>query len=149
MVDAIIKHEKVCLTDHLAHLEMVHCDVSRYREDQFHQSLSSCLSYLPSVTSRALWWAVDFHASGWLNVLLLAHHHFDLSAKEFRDALCLRFHCPLSLMLARCDGCGEVFSLTHALDCCKGGLVAQRHNEIRDAWVTWLLWAIGKLFANP
>ena len=38
-----------------------------------------------------------------------------------------------SLMPVHCDGCGEDYSLTHALDCRKGGLVTQRHNEIRDA----------------
>ena len=36
-------------------------------------------------------------------------------------------------MPASCDGCGGDFSLTHALDCCKGGLVTLRHNEVRDA----------------
>ena len=25
------------------------------------------------------------------------------------------------------------FSVEHALDCCDGGLVAQHHNEVRDA----------------
>ena len=29
--------------------------------------------------------------------------------------------------------CGGDFSLTHALDCHKDGLVTQRHNEVRDA----------------
>jgi len=37
------------------------------------------------------------------------------------------------LIPASCDGCGEYFSLTHALDCHKGGLVTQHHNEVRDA----------------
>ena len=30
-------------------------------------------------------------------------------------------------------GCGHLFSLSHALSCRKGGLIIQRHNEIRDA----------------
>ena len=32
----------------------------------------------------------------------------------------------------RCDGCGTTSTLQHALDCRKGGLIIQRHNEIRD-----------------
>ena len=35
-------------------------------------------------------------------------------------------------MPANCDGCGAATSLEHALDCKKGGLVTQHHNEIRD-----------------
>ena len=34
-------------------------------------------------------------------------------------------------MPANCDGCGAATSLEHALDCKKGGLVTQRHNEVR------------------
>ena len=37
------------------------------------------------------------------------------------------------MMPASCDGCGSTFCLSHALDCRKGGLVTQRHNEVRDA----------------
>ena len=107
--------------------------MTKDREDQFRLLLSSLLPGLPSLTSRTVQWAVDSHTSGWLNVLPLAQHHFDLSAQQFRDALSLRYHRPLSLMPASCDGCGGDFSLTHALDCCKGGLVTQRHNEARDA----------------
>ena len=108
LVDAIIHHEEVHLTDHLAYLDAVHSGVTKDREDQFRLLLSSLLPGLPSLTSRAVQQAVDSHTSGWLNVLLLAHHHFDLSAQQFRDALCLRYHCPLSLMPASCDGCGGI-----------------------------------------
>ena len=30
-------------------------------------------------------------------------------------------------------GVEEIFSLTHALDCCKDGLFTQHHNEVWDA----------------
>jgi len=36
-------------------------------------------------------------------------------------------------MSASCDGCGKVYNLSHALDCCRGDLVTKHHNEIRDA----------------
>ena len=41
-----------------------------------------------------------------LTVMPVAHHHFDLSSVEFRDALALRYHRPLLNMPAFCDGCG-------------------------------------------
>ena len=133
LVDAIIHHEEVHLTDHLANLDAVHSGVTKDREDQFRLLLSSLLPGLPSLTSRAVQRAVDSHTSGWLNVLPLTRHHFYLSVQQFRDALCLRYHRPLSLLPASCDGCGGDFSLTHALDCRNGGLVTQHHNEVRDA----------------
>eukprot|EP00731_Ephydatia_muelleri_P026576 Em0018g676a len=58
---------------------------------------------------------------------------FRCSVDEFRDALAMRYQRPLLRMPATCDGCGAAFNLEHALDCRKGGLVIQRHNEIRNA----------------
>ena len=69
----------------------------------------------------------------WLTVLPVARHHFDLSTTKFSDTLALCHHQPSVRMPAHCDGCGATFSLEHALDCKKGGLVTQRHNEVRDA----------------
>ena len=36
-------------------------------------------------------------------------------------------------MPAVCNGCGEAFILSHVLDCHRGELVTQHHNEVRDA----------------
>ena len=40
-----------------------------------------------------------------------------------------RYHQPLSKLPAD----GAEFTLQHALDCRKGGLIIQQHNEVRDA----------------
>ena len=71
--------------------------------------------------------------SGWLTVLPMSQNHFDLTAQEFCDALALRYQKPLLNVPSNCDGCGSPFSLDHALICRKGGLIIQRHNEVRDA----------------
>ena len=67
------------------------------------------------------------------DVLPVSHYHLDLSPSEFHDALTIRYHQPLSKLPADCDGCGAEFILQHALDCRKGGLIIQRHNEVSDA----------------
>ena len=91
------------------------------------------LSILDAKKKRAFRRSIDGNTSAWLAVLRLCTHHFDLSATEFRDAMAMRYQRPLLRMPATCDGCGAAFNLEHALDCRKGGLVIQRHNEIRDA----------------
>ena len=76
----------------------------------------------------------DEKMSSWLTVLPIAKHHFDLTAQEFRDALAIRYKKPLLGIPSKCDGCGSSFDLSHALSCRIGGLVMQRHNEVRDAF---------------
>jgi hypothetical protein len=58
----------------------------------------------------------------------------ELSADEFRDSLRLRLGlAPLDLP-DRCDGCGQRFSVGHAMTCKKGGLVLLRHNDVAAEW---------------
>ena len=59
--------------------------------------------------------------------------NFNLTAQEFRDALAVRYKKPLLSIPPYCNGCGTPYSLNHSLICKKGGLIVQRHNEIRDA----------------
>ena len=67
------------------------------------------------------------------NTLNVTLYHFELSATEFCDSLALRYNKLILKAPAKCDGCGDVFNMTHALDCRKGGHVIQLHNEVRDA----------------
>ena len=130
LVDAIHGVTEFSLTAHLDLLARVRNDISRRREVDVQSALSSLLDLLPSPVCRTVRRAVDFQTSGWLTVLPLACHQFDLSTHQFHDALSLQYHRPLSMMPSSCGGCGSAFSLSHALDCHKGG---QRHNEVRDA----------------
>ena len=120
-------------TAHLDVLDAICREASAARGEHAQSALLTLLSLVSSPTHRAIERAVDFRVSGWLTVLPLAQYHFDLSPQQFRDALSLRYNRSLMLMPPTCDGCGTAFSLLHALDCRRGGLVVRRHNEIRDA----------------
>ena len=70
----------------------------------------------------------------WLTAMPDRLNGTELSAEEFRDSLRLRFGLtPLGLP-DRCDGCGQRFSVGHALTCKKGGLVLLRHNDVAAEW---------------
>ena len=56
----------------------------------------------------------------------------DLSAQEFRDALCMRYGRTPKDLPTHCDGCGSKFTMQHALQCKKGGLVIYRHDEVKN-----------------
>jgi hypothetical protein len=58
----------------------------------------------------------------------------ELSADEFRDSLRLRLGLVPLALPARCDGCGQSFSVGHALTCKQGGLVLLRHNDVAAEW---------------
>ena len=91
-------------------------------------------SIIPSFSpdrQRALRRSLNGKTSTWLNVLPLQNYHFDLSPLQFRDGLAIRYLRDPPCLPPKFDGCGTALTLQHALDCKKGGLVIQRHNEIR------------------
>ena len=53
-------------------------------------------------------------------------------AQEWCDAIFLRYSLNPPDIPTHCDGCQAKFSISHDLACKKGGLVAARHNELRD-----------------
>ena len=86
---------------------------------------------LPDKTQRAVDLACEKGASNWLTVIPLKDMDFDLNKREFRDALRLAYDWPIPDNPSVCV-CGSMFTVDHATICQRGGLVIQRHNEIRD-----------------
>ena len=130
IVDAIKCNSVFSVFNHTDHLSKLHRELNQEIGIQYQNHLKSVLSTFDDNKKRAVQRGIDRKTSAWLTVIPMAYHHFDLSATEFRDSLALRYHRPLLRLPALC---GSQFSTGHALDCRKGGLVIERHNQIRDA----------------
>ena len=68
----------------------------------------------------------------WLTVLPSTGNGTELGAQEWRDALFLRYGLEHPDLPTHCDGCEARFTISHTLECKKGGLVTARHNELCD-----------------
>ena len=101
------------------------------REQATKDKLRDVKANLPNETIRVLDLAAEKGASTWLTVLPLKNMGFDLSKREFRDALRLRYNWPLNDIPSKCV-CGDDFSVEHAMVCRRGGFIIQRHDELRN-----------------
>jgi hypothetical protein len=99
-------------------------------EVEFDKELRSIVSKLSCDDRRTILRGKD--TGQWLSVLPSLVYGTDLSAQEFRDSLLLRYSRSPADLPSHCYGCGQKFTVCHALECKKGGLVISRHNEIRD-----------------
>ena len=101
------------------------------KDDGLKEELEEVKAMLPDKTHRAVDLACEKGASNWLTVIPLKDMDFDLNKREFRDAVRLRYDWPIPDNPSVCV-CGSMFTVDHAMICQRGGLVIQRHNEIRD-----------------
>ena len=105
--------------------------VRREKDDDIKEKLEQFKTSLPRRTRRAVDLAREKGASSWLTAIPLKEMNFDLSKREFRDALRLRYDWAIPDSPSVCV-CGCDFNADHAMICQRGGLIIQRHNEIRD-----------------
>ena len=68
----------------------------------------------------------------WLTVQPYTVNGMGLGAKEWRDALFLRYVLDPPDLPTHFYGCHSKFSISHALECKKGSLVTAHHDELRD-----------------
>ena len=80
----------------------------------------------------------------WLTAMPLRLNGTVLTSEQFHDALSLRYGLRPANMPRKCDGCGEEFSVEHALGCKVGGQVGARHNDIKHEWISMCTQALGK-----
>ena len=114
-------------------IAFAHKDYWKLYDSLFDDLFDVISSRLDPLHLRALQRPKINDLSCWLTVLPLEKDNFGLTAQEFYDALAVRYKKPLLNIPPSCDGCGSPSSLDHFLISKKGGLITQRHNEIRDA----------------
>ena len=122
IVNVIKGKQEFEIDTHVSRLLEVKADVLKKKKNLLNEKLNSIMGKSSMTLQRAVSRANQGHISAWLTVLPLQKSHFDLSAREFRDALAMRYKKPLLNIPALCDGCGATFDLSHALSCRRGGI---------------------------
>ena len=104
--------------------------VRRRGQIRAEEALTASLEGAPVLHVRCLQRATNTGA--WMKVHPSTINGTELGPQECRDALFLRYGLEPPDLPTYCDGCHAKFSISHALDCKKGGLVTARHRKLRD-----------------
>jgi hypothetical protein len=117
---------------HSRHVGTERRQSQRLRKKSGQASLAAVSAAAPKATQRRLSRARETGA--WITSMPDSLNGTVLSAEEFRDSLRLRYGLKPHALPESCDGCGQRFSVGHALSCKKGGLVLLRHNDLVAEW---------------
>ena len=112
-------------------IKTLQANARREKDELLKRQCEQVRESLSSKTERAVELAAEKGASNWLTVIPIKEMNFNLNKREFRDAIKLRYDWEIADLPAMCT-CGDFFTVDHAMVCRHGGLIIQRHNEIRD-----------------
>ena len=93
-------------------------------------ALAAKIARAPVQGAHRLRWAKKTGA--WLTVQPSIVNGTELGEQAWRDDLSLRYGLDPPDLPKYCDVCNAKFTICHALNCNRGGLVTARHNELRD-----------------
>jgi hypothetical protein len=127
----VLKGIKVfCSLDHLAVIREVRIELQPRKDAKHDSILESIVSTLSCNNRRTI--LLGQETGQWLLVMPSVVNGTQLLAHEYQDALLLCYARSPADLQSHCDGCGQKFSVRHALGCKKGGLVISRYKEIQD-----------------
>jgi hypothetical protein len=113
-------------------VENIKAKLMAEKEAELEQQYKVLCSKVNSRTKRAMMLAREKGASSWLNALPLKALSYTLNKQEFRDGIAMRYGWAIHDIPTLC-ACGSKNSVSHTLDCKKGGFVCMRHNALRDS----------------
>ena len=106
------------------------CDPTTPSKQDLHSALLRSLrSSMTPPHLKANDIAQSHGASIWLSSLPIKSENFNITKREFFDAVFLRYVWQLQKLPAECV-CHSKFNVDHALCCKVGGFVTLRHNEL-------------------
>ena len=118
------------MADHSACLQEGRTAMRRRGQIRAEEALTAALEGGPVLHALRLRQAAKTGA--WITVQMSTVNGAELGGQERRDALFLRYGLDPPDLTTYCDGCQAKFSISHSLDCKKGGLVTAHHNDLRD-----------------
>ena len=107
--------------DHKACLRYGRAAVRRQNIAKAVASPETTIARAPAVVTR--WLRRATKTGAWLTVQPSTVNGTELGAQEWRDAAFLRYGLDTPDLTKHCGSCNARFSICHALDCKRGGLV--------------------------